>query len=423
MRQLCQYLFVFAASALCWGCGDKSEDVKNGSTGALRSSPAEVDRLINQLGSEDFAEREAAGKALEAAGEPAVKALQKAATESSDAEVRRRATEVIGALEARLFRELRCYEDPAGGCVFSVAFSPDGKRVLSGGHITRLWDVETGKELHQFGGKAEVVWAVAYSPDGKRAISGGKAARLWDVATGKEVRRLKIDMSVVKVVEHVAFTPDGKRALLGCHDRTLRLCDVENGEELRCFKGHTKAIAGVAFIPDGKKALSGAWDNTIRLWDVATGEEVRCFQGVAGSVCAVAISRDGQRVLLGGSDDKVRLWDVATGKELLCLEGHTESVLSVALSPDGKRALSGGFDKTVRLWDLDGGKELRCLKGHKDAVCGLAFSPDGKRALSGSQDGTVRLWPLSVEPGTPADRPKCGGWPKDGSTHRGEGER
>src|SRR5262249_26245961 len=95
-----------------------------------KAEPSEIERLIKQLGSDNFAEREAASKALEAIGEPALEALKKAATESVDAEVRRRAKQMVQSVEAKLYRELRCFYGHTD-FVYRVAFSPNGKWALS----------------------------------------------------------------------------------------------------------------------------------------------------------------------------------------------------------------------------------------------------------------------------------------------------
>ena len=110
---------------------------------------------------------------------------------STDTEVRRRAENLVLALNAALYREVRCFRGHRF-TVWSVAFSPDGERVLSGSEdgTLRLWEVKAGKELRCFQGHTMAVYSVAFSPDGKRALSGSrdKTIRLWDVQTGKELR-------------------------------------------------------------------------------------------------------------------------------------------------------------------------------------------------------------------------------------------
>ncbi|HZY90771.1 MAG TPA: WD40 repeat domain-containing protein, partial [Gemmataceae bacterium] len=205
----------------------------------------EIDRLVRQLGSDTFARREEATKRLREIGGPALEALRKAAA-SEDFEVRRRARELVAAVEKELYGEKLCLTGHTNE-VISVAASPDGRLALSGSNdgTIRLWDLQAGKELRQLPGHKGQAWAVAFSPDGKRALGGGqdRGLVLWEVATGKELRRFPEHPQAVRAV---AFTPDGKRAMTACYDRVLRLWDVEAGKEIRSFTGHGDSIMCLA---------------------------------------------------------------------------------------------------------------------------------------------------------------------------------
>ena len=277
--------------------------------------------------------------------------------------------------------------------VTSVAFSPDGRRLLSGAwsKTPMMWDAETGERLRYFIGHEGRAWSVAFSPDGRRLLSGSsdKTLRLWDAETGKALRVLR---GHEDYVESVAFSPDGRRLLSGSVDKTLRLWDTETGESLRVFRGHENNVNSVAFSPDGRRLLSGSADKTLRLWDAEAGETLRELRGHEGAVMSVAFSPDGRRLLSGSYDKTLRLWDAETGEPLRVLRGHGDLVYSVAFSPDGSRMLSGSKDKTLRLWNAETGEPLRVLRGHGDLVYSVAFSPDGRRLLSGYDNGALQLW-------------------------------
>jgi WD40 repeat protein len=287
--------------------------------------------------------------------------------------------------------------------VTSVAFSPDGQRVLSGSvdMTARVWDAQTGREILKLEGHTGEVACVAFSPDGQRIITGSldTTAQIWDAQTGREILTLK---GHTGKVTGVAFSPDGQRVVTGSADTIVRVRDAQTGHEILTLQGHKGEVTSVVFSPDGQSILSGSADRTARVWDARSGQVIRILQTSNLKVNCVAFSPDGQRILTGSDSHvgRVRVWDVQTGQTILTLQGHISEVSSVAFSPDGLRILSGSHDKTVRVWDAQTGQTILTLRAQTASVFSVAFSPDGQKILSGSRDKTVRIWDAQASQAT-----------------------
>ncbi|KAG2350128.1 WD40 repeat-like protein [Suillus weaverae] len=289
--------------------------------------------------------------------------------------------------------------------VMSVAFSPDGHRIVSGSYdcTVRVWDAKAGEALGSpLQGHASYVWSVAISPDGKRIVSGSKdeTIRVWDMETGEAFGAPL--QGRTSGVRSVTISPDGQRIISGSQDNTIRVWDMETGKALGAsLQGHVGVVLSVTISPDGKRIVSGSSDKTIRVWDMETGEASGApLKGHTDDVMSVAILSDGNRIVSGSYDQTIRVWDVKTGEAVGSpLQGHTNQVLSVAISSDGNRIVSGSPDKTIRVWDADtiiGKASVAALESHTASVNAVAISPDGCSIVSGSDDTTVRVWDIET---------------------------
>jgi WD40 repeat protein len=282
------------------------------------------------------------------------------------------------------------------GAVVEVAFASNGRTAVSGGDdkIVRLWDVDSGKELHRLEGHTKRITAVCFAPDSRHVISGSedKTARLWEVATGKELRRFQHGEIVCYFVR---VTPDGKRLITSSEDKIVHVWDLEHGNELRRFgfRGMVRENVWIAaFSKDGRRALSCGQDNILRLWDVDQG---RILRDLDSKSWAGAFSDDRRFVLAWSQDKAMRLYKAETGRLVGQFLQVPDRVHFACFSPDGEHVLASyDYQDDAGLWDVQTGREIYRLAGNRKGIPMIIFSPDGRRALSSGRDGSVRLWGL-----------------------------
>ncbi|RKU30757.1 hypothetical protein C6497_03500 [Candidatus Poribacteria bacterium] len=214
------------------------------------------------------------------------------------------------------------------GEVSSLAFSPDGKTLVSGHyHTLHKWNVPNKRHIQKLEGQNNQINSVAISSDGKTIASGGiaayngednfgnKAIYLWDLATGKYKKTLSGNMGDTNCV---AFSPDGKLLASGCENvwdeemDAVIVWDVVSGSQLSILKGHTGSVYRVEFSSDGNTLASGGADKTIRLWDVKTQKHIYTYTGHNGEIKGLAFTQDGSKLVSGSADGTIFVWKIPT---------------------------------------------------------------------------------------------------------------
>jgi dipeptidyl aminopeptidase/acylaminoacyl peptidase len=302
--------------------------------------------------------------------------------------------------------------------VFAAAFSRDGKLLALACYDKTIlvYDAVTGEQGHILRGHSERVWSVAFAPDGKSLVSGsGEYGRptdpgevkVWDLRTGKARASLRGHKGLVF---GVAFSPDGKTVASASWDATVRFWDPATGKEKASLAGHQGPVRAIAYSPDGKLFASASFDGTVGLWDAATLQNQRTIRAHTAGVQCLAFAPSGRmfvtsdRPTSGEVKGEVKLWDPATGKEMGRFVGLASRILSVDFSPDGRMLAVGwgNFAESgeVKLVELYSGQERANLGGHKEWVECVRFRPDGRLLVSGGGfrregPGELRLWHLA----------------------------
>ena len=198
-------------------------------------------------------------------------------------------------------------------------FAPTGDRLAAGSRegTVYVWNFQTPEEPTLLTGHTDYVTSLAFSLDGKRLASGARddTTRLWDVASGEQIATLPLDEP--RCTEGIAFSPCG-RIIAGGMDGEIRLWCAEQLTMLRSIpqSENNHRTYALTFSPCGKYLVSGTWwqrgmeKMAIRVWEVETGENIHTFWGHTTDMQSLDFSPDGTFLASGADDGTILLWDV-----------------------------------------------------------------------------------------------------------------
>jgi Tol biopolymer transport system component len=231
----------------------------------------------------------------------------------------------------------------------AAPFSPDGKWIAAGSDSdVKIWDAVTRRAARTFSGHSAQVRTVAFSPDGKSLVSGGndRMVFIWDLAGNQPGRQLAGHNDQVV---SVAFSSDGKRVASASFDQSVIVWDVASAQPVKTLVGTNKMMAAIFSADDAWLATAG-WDGNVTVWDTSRWQVVRLLPGNGQMVTSIAFSPTGRLIASAGYDSAVKVWDTATSRLVRTYSGHSDIVWAVGFSPNGKWIASASKDKTVKIW-------------------------------------------------------------------------
>jgi WD40 repeat protein len=324
--------------------------------------------------------------------------------------------------------------------VTAVGFSENNQRLVTGSadNTVRFWDIANPavpRELEDLTAHASSIAGVSVLNDNAQVFSVGadNKARVWKPAA------VRVYVGHQGPIFAVAVHPNGSQIATGSADKTMRIFDVNGGNEIRKLEGFGDAVRALAYTNDQQKLVAGSTDKTIRTYNAGNGQpmltypaggavfslsvgsdhktlaagladppSVKVFDlslpdpakaefanlsGFGGPVLGVAVGADNQSVLSASEDKSVKIWSVPPPGPFKNLAGHGGQIYSVAWSPDSKKLATGASDKSFRIWDIEKGAQERVVeKAHENVVYAIAYSPKGDLIATGGDDKMVKFW-------------------------------
>ena len=272
-------------------------------------------------------------------------------------------------------------------------------------NIVKIWEVRENKLRHTLNEDTGVPrnsglpQTLAFSLDGKTLAAGRMTIRLWDVESGDELAKFP---EQPRPIDALTFSPDGKILTTGNYAGTILLWYLpsHNHPIPTTITGHnTLPIVSIAFTADSKTLASGSRDGTIRLWDVTTRNQKLAIPGHTGQIKAIKFLQDGKTLFTCGTDGTFGYWNSESGTQRLVPTKRKWYVFALALSKDETMMASGSVDGLVHLWDTESNTIIATLRGHTHGSVFklLQFSEDGKTLASGDWHGAIQLWDVETK--------------------------
>lgn len=202
--------------------------------------------------------------------------------------------------------------DTGTSYAFATDFTPANDRIAVGASSGKMniYTLSGSSLFKSVTAHSGYVYSVAYSPNGAWLASGGadNKAKIWTADGALKFALAGHDHDVTSV----KFTPDNAFLVTGGRDGNVKIWSTANGSLVRTIHAHNAEVKQVDVSPDGSMIVSASSDQTSKIWNFQTGELLSTFGNAGGGVVwSAAWSPDGSKIATGTSLGDVILWDVA----------------------------------------------------------------------------------------------------------------
>ncbi|XP_061880439.1 guanine nucleotide-binding protein subunit beta-5b-like [Entelurus aequoreus] len=307
--------------------------------------------------------------------------------------------EVLSALAIKTRRVLKGHNNK----VLNMDWCKDKRRIVSSSQDGKVivWDAFTLHKEHGVSLPCTWVMACAYAPSGCAVACGGLDNRCsvfplsMDPNENLAAKRKAVAMHT-NYVSGCTFTNSDMQLLTSSGDGTCALWDVESGQLLQSFHGHTADVLSLDLAPSetGNTFVSGGCDKKANVWDMRSGQNIQSFESHQSDINCVKYYPSGDAFASASDDGTCRFYDLRADREVAVYE--KDSVIfgasSVDFSLSGRLLFAGYNDYTINVWDVLKGSRIAALFGHENRISRVRVSPDGTALCSASWDNTLRVW-------------------------------
>uniref|UniRef100_A0AAQ5YUS3 Guanine nucleotide binding protein (G protein), beta 5b n=1 Tax=Amphiprion ocellaris TaxID=80972 RepID=A0AAQ5YUS3_AMPOC len=307
--------------------------------------------------------------------------------------------EVVGALSIKTRRVLKGHTNK----VLCMDWCKDKRRLVSSSQDGKVivWDGFTLNKEHGMSMPTTWVMACAYAPSGCAVACGGLDNKCSVIPLSLDsnencAAKKKTVAMHTNYISGCTFTNSDMQLLSCSGDGTSALWDVESGQLLQSFHGHTSDILSLDLAPSetGNTFVTGGCDKKANVWDMRSGQNIQSFECHESDINCVKYYPSGDAFASASDDATCRFFDLRADREVAVFQ--KDSIVfgasTVDFSLSGRLLFAGYNDYTINVWDVLKGTRISMMFGHENRVSRVRLSPDGTALCSASWDNTLRIW-------------------------------